>query len=83
MKRHHFTALVSILREAGLRSRTANRIEALIEGDSYLGLTGDDVAGALLRWCNAEADRIYAGLERFHQAELHHPDIPGQEVLFD
>ena len=59
MKRASRTALRAILVGAGIRHVIASRIERAIDRDDYIGLTSDDVAGCLIRWCSSEADKAF------------------------
>jgi hypothetical protein len=54
------TCLKDILVKGGIRPVIAARIERAIDADDYIGLTGDDVASALLRWSHREADEAFS-----------------------
>lgn len=79
---HQKTALVSILMEARLSSTTSRLIERVLEGSPYLALTGDDIAGALLRWRDRELDRIWRELENRKRGDPLNKDIVGKEVIW-
>jgi len=76
----HETALCNVLKEAGIRRSVRARIEKIIDADDYIGLTSDDIAGALISWANARADRAHEQGIQFASPPWYDPH---QQWLFE